>query len=349
MPDIIVGTIGADPEYFLHDGKRIIPAHLKGFQLQSEASNTSVHRDGWAIETNPRPNTCRALFANDIKATYYTIRHKVGAAYKLLAEPAVEVDLALMDGAPEDLGQFGCMPSWCAYEQKQMKIDLNPFEHDYRYAGGHLHISHAGLPSQYTKYKWTEDKEQVFKYIQMLDRFLALPLTYLTGSKAHGLRRRYYGKAGEFRFQKHKGYFGALEYRVLGPEVFTHPALMGFAYGVLRLLYRDFAKIVEVYPWKEQAQVRAAVNAGVSHKDLLDLVLPIPALYTRKVLETVKPVLDKFPLTDVFAMEKYFVEAHNGWTEHLIRWTGLMPDGKTFTYNNYNMPDYMPYANLYKP
>lgn len=303
----LITMLGADPETFIVNRKTgyVVPAHKLGFPrtpLEVKSAG-AVHRDGWALELNPTATHCRALLAGNLRSLYRFTLEKLGPELTLLAVPARRVSLLEMDSAPPDVKVFGCDQSLNTYTTVSSLPTVEAAKHPWRYCGGHCHISTLrrliwgksvnAREKAYRRVAWIAEKyeENAPKYIKLLDRGLGLPLTYLFGSPALTTRRKFYGQAGEYRLQDYgKLSFGGIEYRTPGPELFLHPTWMSLVYGVMRLIYTNFEASSEALglPNTQQEQVRGAINAGVSHSDLLDLITTIPGYYTPDLLRSTK-------------------------------------------------------------
>lgn len=312
-------TLGADPELFITDRRgKPVPAHTVGLPhklMPVEFDDGEVLRDGYALELNPRHDVCRVI----VSSHYWSLLSEVRASFlgrglQLIAKSAVEIDLGSLEGAPEDVSMFGCDGAWNAYSGKIVRPSIHGPTHPYRYTGGHFHgafYSGHSIP-------WAKRPEDVFLWAKMEDRFLGLISTYLTGSEWLGLRRLYYGQAGEFRFQDHKGTVAALEYRTPGSEVFSHPVLLNFCFGLFREVYENFDHFKEHYGTDYENEVKDAINAGQTHNDLLDLIPEIPGWYSKKLLRRARQFFrPKMHKNLVPNLDKYLNQASmgRGWAE----------------------------------
>jgi len=284
-----VTLIGADPEAFILHGKdkTPVPAHERGFPpkaLPLRTDQGKLIRDGYAVEFNPTVQSCRYILSNVFYALMRNAAKRLQPGDGLYTHSTIEIDPATLEDAPSDVAEFGCEGAWNAYIGSLCKPEIHGPTHPYRYSGGHFHQSVGRAAETYVS--WAKKLENVFLWAKMQDRYTGLISTYLTGSELSALRRRYYGQAGEFRLQDHGAeYAASLEYRTPGSEVFGHPAVLSLCLGLFRHIYEYFDQFKDSYDPTKEAQVRDAINAGVSHDDLLDLIPELPGWYSHKVLK----------------------------------------------------------------
>lgn len=279
---------GTDPEYLIVNKLgRPIPAHKAGFGDKEHKMilrtapyggpkewESRAFRDGYMVEINIKPDRCRQIVTYRMRRAVVAVQHKLPAGYRLAAIPAVRINLEQdMKNAPEDVKQFGCKPSYDAYELEAKIPPIDAMTHPLRYAGGHLHFGYSGENSL----GWMKDKEQHPKFVKMMDLYVGLPLTYLFDSKQTFQRRRFYGQAGEFRSQKYgKGTTQiGVEYRTPGPEVWNSPWVASFAMGAGRYIGMNLKKVWKRWDKGIEADLVAAINTGEGVEKLLKLaVLP---------------------------------------------------------------------------
>lgn len=277
---------GTDPEYLVVNRLgRPVPAHKVGFDDKSakmllsgsdeEFWESRAFRDGYMIEVNVAPDTCRQTVTYRMQRAIRVLYKKLMPKYRLVSTPAVRINLAKdLKNAPADVLQFGCEPSYGAYEDTAKVPLIDALSHTYRYAGGHLHFGHCPwLP----ELSWMKTKANHPQYIKLLDLYLGLPLTFLFDSKQTFQRRRFYGQAGEYRSQKYgeRSFQVGVEYRTPGPEVWNEPWVASFAMGVGRYVGHNFKKLAKTWDKSVEDDLRAAINAGQGMQKLLKLaVLP---------------------------------------------------------------------------
>lgn len=274
-------TIGTDPELFFTDAAgKPVPAHriLPGKDAKIDVDGAELFRDGWAAEINIPSTNCRetaAACVNHGVTSLQNLAKKHG--YKILASPAVRIDLKDLEGAPEDVLMFGCEPSWDAYTGDVKYVGINALEHEYRYAGGHLHIGMTKTVAE-EYFPWFLSADAQRAYVKLCDQHVVAPLTYWFPSEGMSLRRRYYGQAGEFRYQNYgttRGYshkygrwvetapttpvFG-VEIRAPGPEVWAKYPVAYFALGAMIHVLENFESLVKKWDPHREEDLRAAIN-----------------------------------------------------------------------------------------
>ena len=319
--------LGCDPEASIWGpGGVFYPAHMFNFPHKNtpkEVVDGHLLRDGFSIEFNPLSNGCRAIATGRFWSTMIAaIRMLPGKHYPTL-QSAVPVDLEMLAGAPMDVAEFGCEGAYNAYKKEIVKPKIHGPTHPWRYNGGHIHQSSyghrswpSGVVSLTPDLEWYNKPEDVFLWAKMQDRYLGQVSTYLTGSEWSALRRRYYGQAGEFRYQNHSGYVAALEYRTPGAEIFCNHALTSLCYGLARVVYEHFKEFKERYDPTKEKEVRKVIDAGLSHDDNLDLIPELPGWYTRKLLKRARKTFSRMmhtPITAKYAKGQYNKSFNKGY------------------------------------
>ena len=284
-------AFGTDPEFLLVTEKgEPFPAHRAGIRDKTKkhkSSDGAFFRDGYMVEINIVPTDCRQSAAYRVQRQLFAILKYVRAKnLRLVAQDAVEIDLAKdMRNAPADVRQFGCEPSFCAYEGAAKIPPIDAITHPYRYAGAHLHFS-ATMEYTYSNVRWNpECLRQPALYpeiIKVLDQYVGLPLTCLMHSDEQYQRRQFYGQAGEYRPQ----HYGerivyqvpksirveeiGLEYRTPGARLWNAPWLTSLILGISRAVIEEFPRFRKTLNDKRRvAAVRHAINTGEERWRLL--------------------------------------------------------------------------------
>lgn len=211
-------VVGADPEGFLlHKGKvigseKVIPE--KGIKAKCPnpgvligGGPSSIVRDGIQIELHPGPTTCRANVGNNIQAALKALKEvlKDHPEVTVSFQDVVEVSKTELNSLSAESRLLGCMPSFNLY--RPSRINVNPATYRKRSGGGHLHFS--SIPYQ-VKGETDKAKDLQVRTIRMMDALVGLPCVLIDRSPNAALRRRVYGRAGEYRLPKY-----GLEYRTL--------------------------------------------------------------------------------------------------------------------------------------
>lgn len=274
----IVWTYGGDPEHFLAtSGGGAVPAHTL-FRNKTKPhcyERGKVYRDGFAVELNPLPSSCResvAISHNKLMCEVKYLASRNGL--KVISRAAVRVKPEHFVRAPDDVLRFGCDSSNCAYDfvEKRPQPEQG---HPYRYGGGHVHLGaytgdlvsawdgRRGDPS------WMKNDEEAALYIRMCDRWAGIPIAFIFGDEANRKRRRLYGQAGEFRFQPYDERHFGLEYRTPPAEIWTCTPVLSYVMGVMKYIARNFSPLRRVWDDKIEPDVREAINTLTDVKPLL--------------------------------------------------------------------------------
>lgn len=281
-------NLGTDPEFFIEDKKGVLvpaweyfPSKDKPIKLQNksyygslENVGTAFH-DGAAVEINVIYNACKETLASRVFRSLQAAQARLPKSLRLVAKPMAKIEdmRAMLKTCPEDALVFGCDPAWNAYTGKFEGLQLDATTHPYRYAGGHLHISVERWYSPYTLKEYgldfMTDRKKLAVLARLLDRYLALPFSAWFNKPETFLRRKYYGKAGEFRVQDYGGTAYGFEYRTLGPEVWNSPAVESWAFGVMRHVVRNYNKLIKTRDTALERRIRHAVNTGIGIQPLL--------------------------------------------------------------------------------
>lgn len=336
-------------------------------------------RDGFNLEINANPQMCIAQVQECAKGVLRMARKRLPKGYKIDAVSAVRVDPTVVSGpdAPEDVKVFGCHPAMNAYTEQASIPDIDAVSHPFRYAGGHIHFSEgkAGVgkatlkwtgpfndipvyeyppdvqPGDYDPYAtanmdWLWDASNHPLAVKMLDLKVGLPLTVLQKDLAEVfLRRRFYGRAGEFRTQIYpavladKDSFGrpltegsrprvicakamGIEYRVPGAETWRHNAIVAIAARCGRYTLQNFKNLSATWDKAIEDDLQLAINEGKDCEKLLEKFDP-EMLETMQALRKVKDVSTfQYPDLD-FDAHKGFVEMAAGWGVPIPRKSGI--------------------------
>lgn len=219
-------TLGADPEIFVKDKDgNVMPAWTF---LPAKRINGRYFWDGWQAEFRTQSTgTCLAYFVDHIRHDLTTLNvyilNNLPPGARLVMDSVVPVDTK---GVSAEHVALGCAPSFNAYGEPPL-AGLNPRQIPFRFAGGHIHF---GLSKSCFVENWVEP------VVKGMDRIVGLSAVCLARNMDNPIRRKFYGRAGEYRLPTH-----GLEYRVLSnfwlcaPEI-THItfelARMGVTLGV---------------------------------------------------------------------------------------------------------------------
>ncbi len=274
--------MGADPEFAVWDRKeeKFVPAHTVGVPGRTEKGDGGFFRDGFGLEFNPLAWTCIGLGLNGLRFQIDAARHHIAkhvgeeGRFELRAPIAVQIDPqeALKD-APRDVLEVGCNPSFNIYDDwlRPITAPWTPQTSGLRMFAGHMHFS---------GYKDMHHPEHTAHRVRALDLMVGVPLTYIFQDEPLIFeRRKFYGKAGEFRLQKYgptPHQIDGLEYRTPGAELFRHMAIAALFFaiarkvveGPLHILLRanDYLKLSGD---ELDFRLQSAINTGEGLEELL--------------------------------------------------------------------------------
>ena len=242
-------TSGTDPEVFVFapDGE-VIPAWEF---LPDKANALQTYRQGWPEAACPKVlaywdgaqaeltltagEACHAQLTDSIRFGLKTI-YDAAQAYMpgsyLECRDVVKIPENVLMEAEDHHIALGCSPSANAYKTVK-PIDIgDPRLHPVRYSGCHLHFRVREMPTHHkdSKLAWGTGTTYLPEWfpggtIKMFDRVVGLLLTALGRDLEDPLRRKAYGRPGEYRQTCPTG----VEYRTPGAFVLCRPEVLNFA------------------------------------------------------------------------------------------------------------------------
>ena len=303
-------TLGTDPEKLIRDQDgNPVPAHMF-FPRQSEAKggeDFKLYRDGYMLEASVEPHHCRAYLINRVCRAFERARSILPKGYTLDSVPAVKVDLKFLNesGTPSDVHLFGCNPSINAYTMEQQVPAIDARTHPWRYGGTHMHcgISYSGAK---TWAPWFLDQMNQILLVKMWDRYLGVPLTAALDCPEQYLRRRWYGKAGEFRFQEYDQFNFGVEYRTPS-QIFNNYGVASWAFGIFRWVWEHFESLKAGWDVGREEATRYAIDTG---DGLIKLVESVPGYYSQQTIYGMR----ELPIQK-FTLQGYSETRELGWTD----------------------------------
>ena len=233
----IRAQIGSDPEVFAADsnGKLISAVSWAPAQRtenitrdRTQRPTGRLFRDGVAGEFYTYPYSCIAAFVDELACGLQEAEWRLKSVHpsaRLTMKNVFELSPRELDELSDTEVELGCSPSLSAYGDPP--LGLNGRYVPIRSAGGHIHFGHTPNGT----------REDIFlKATKFLDFYLGVPCVSLAEKIDSPSRRQFYGRAGEYRIQKH-----GLEYRTLSNFWLCHPAIAqlvlemgraGFDFGV---------------------------------------------------------------------------------------------------------------------
>lgn len=251
-------TLGADPEIFVVNKKgEVVPAWD---YLPSKASPKSIQSlvggalgtaywDGFQAEfTTPGYHTCLYEMTNSIQGGLYGIYNaakKVDKGYALSINSVFQINPDVLMSASDEHVAFGCSPSYNAYGETPVAADGRTTS--VRFAGGHLHLGMSAYAGK---------QKRLVEFVKGLDAVLGVASVSLFGAFDNPVRRKFYGRAGEYRMPRH-----GLEYRVLSNAWLMHPLMTHLVFDLARAVLGvwecGFGDI-----WRaDEGQVREIINS----------------------------------------------------------------------------------------
>jgi hypothetical protein len=220
--------LGCDPEFFIKVKRSVIGAEKvlpKGGRMLG--LNSKIIIDGVQAELNPAPSSCRALLANQMSRMFIAFEKDLKkSGGKACFAQTVKISEKELKSLSAENKKFGCDPSFNAHGDKTASTALkkvDPATYLKRSAGGHIHISFNPM---------TLERVTPEKVVQMLDIIVGNTCVLMDRDKGNIERRKFYGKAGEYRLPEH-----GLEYRTLSNFWLSNYNLMSLVFGLVRLSY----------------------------------------------------------------------------------------------------------------
>lgn len=330
-------TVGGDPEFFIVNAKgKPVPAHkvgIPGKDQKVSGDHYKYFRDGYVVELNLSPATCRAFLNEYTKQALRAVKRTLPAGYSIVAASAMPITKVSLKGAPKDVLEFGCDPSMDAYTEDTKYSMADAATTFTRFAGGHLHwggpktyeYEEATWPNGYygTKkmVKRTTKGHPVLSQPELhpqlgrlMDLFIGVPLSVIFNGPEQQIRREFYGQAGEYRTQDYDERTCGFEYRVPPSEMWQHQALVTLFAGVGRVLidaFKSFKKYDDKAKWDS---IREAINLGKGGEQLLTQFV---GFYTPETILKLRDVAD---IRKFYMAQERTTEAHTGWTEFASQW-----------------------------
>lgn len=225
----IAPSFGCDPEFFFtRTGSKSGKEYVVGAEkvMPKGAISTYCHTnaiviDGVQAEMNPRASTCRANLGNDLQRGFIALRDHLnanGSTIKASFSSVVKVTKKEMDSLGEKAKVFGCAPSINAYD-KEASIKISGATYRKRAAGGHIHLGLNGAI-----------KEKYDRLATIMDIIVGNTCVMIDRDPEQVERRKYYGRAGEYRTPPH-----GFEYRTLSNFWLRSYQLMSLVMGLSRM------------------------------------------------------------------------------------------------------------------
>ena len=257
--------MGFDPEFFIGDihGNILnaipILKQDKYNPIIISPPETKVYYDCTNLEhTTPVSGSKQEVITN-FRNIFNNIQNKVlGQNYRLVSKAAHKFEKSQLES--KESWEIGCSSSFDIYRSE---IAPNQeFTDETRTTAGHIHMSRNDL----------EDFDIREKTVKLLDAIVGTSLVIIGHDETSAARRKLYGKAGNFRFEKTR-----LEWRVPDSYYLRSPETTELVYDLIDYtlsLNGDGDKILNL---TNPAQVQKAINEchkGISATILNKINLP---------------------------------------------------------------------------
>lgn len=219
---------GCDPELFVHDGARYVPAYnmIPGTKdAPHKVRNGAVQVDGLALEFNIDPVATREDWLLKIRDVQGQMADMIDPKYKLLATPSANFNRDEFINLPPAAKQLGCDPDFNAYTNAQNAIEENAGDEPYRCAGGHIHIGWAEPDA--SRLKDQVHMEDCRVVVRALDKTLAFLSVNFDKDRQ---RARLYGQRGAHRVKPY-----GVEYRTLSNAWIDTDERVNWAFDTTKL------------------------------------------------------------------------------------------------------------------
>lgn len=258
--------MGMDPEAFITTEKGRIIGAEKLLKDKKPISAAGVHQfyeqnkiipDGIQIEFNPMPRTCRAQVCYQLVASFRELKKQLDANnMKASFTGVISVAKAELESLDADSRRLGCAPSLNVFDAAATVKVRDGYRT--RSAGGHLHFGLMGArPDQAADYPHF----QPAVLVPLLDAILGNTCVMIDTDPKQRIRRRVYGRAGEYRLPPH-----GLEYRTLSNfwlrSIYLSSFVMGLGRQVISALYYAPKAMTAMLGSIDMSKVRKAINTN---------------------------------------------------------------------------------------
>lgn len=214
-------TIGADPEFFVHQNGLPVSAHglIPGDKKNPHKVGWgAVQVDGMALEFNIDPAKGEAGFLRNLNKVMESIL-KMVPDYQFYDNPVADFGQEYIDSQPLEAKILGCEPDYNAYTG--LPNPTPDGDLGFRTASGHIHI---GWHKQMVDPMDPDHFQDCIVLTKALDFFLGIPSLLWDQDNR---RRELYGQAGAFRPKPYGMEYRVLSNKWLSPE---YPHLPKFIY-----------------------------------------------------------------------------------------------------------------------
>lgn len=246
--------IGGDPEIFVTNrgGQLLSARRALGLDQELFYYGTGVtpgtelfkfYPDGLALEASIQPQMCTAQWVSFWHRFLWKAYQRTNEfGVDLTLKNTFDIGSQIEEGAfPLDDLQLGCKPSQNAYHEPPPELYWGI---PVRSAGGHIHLDLVGLKGM-----------DLDLLVRALDQYIGVLGVTLAAGVDDPKRRRYYGRAGEYRQTSY-----GLEYRVLSNFWMGHPTLANLIGDLIRRIPHAVMEAGLAGTLMEPARVQATIN-----------------------------------------------------------------------------------------
>lgn len=245
-------SFGADPEGFFENEKGAIIGSELVIPEELPVGNGTVVRDGVQLEIHVRPAASRKVFIENLSSTMMGLNQFINGQkdVKMSFKSVIKMSKGQMNKLSDKSRLLGCAPSLNAYDESA-ELGVNPATYMRRSAGGHVHL---GVNERL--------KGAAPFIVKTCDALLGNQSVLIDRESLQAIRRRVYGRAGEYRIQPH-----GLEYRTLDNFWLKSVPLANFVLAMARnsvkvidTCYRKWDAWAALQDCVDQELIRKAIN-----------------------------------------------------------------------------------------
>lgn len=214
-------NVGCDPELFIKKNGSIIGSEKVLSNGGVDCIGGKIIVDGIQAELNPEASHCRVFLAQNISYAFQKLQDilKEDKTLELDFTTSVTVDQKEIESLSPENRVLGCTPSKSIYGKSGLGVkDIKSFFE--RSLGGHIHLS-GGDPLADGAIRSYE------KMVAVLDILVGNTCVLLDRNAGNVIRRKTYGRAGEYRTPAH-----GIEYRTLSSFWLKSYQLMSMVMGL---------------------------------------------------------------------------------------------------------------------
>lgn len=227
-------NLGADPEVFMVDAHgEVLPAfvYLPAKPTVGDKNQTQSFYDGFQAEFTVPACSCLGYLTDYVRVGLQQVRaagRAIDPAARIVVDGVLPISYEMRRAVDPQHLVLGCAPSKNVYGEPPLALP-SPEDLDVRFAGSHMHF---GIQT-FGAFGMT--MEAVERAVRLLDAVVGVGLVSFGEGVQNKVRRQYYGKAGEYRYNE-KMY--KIEYRVPDVNLIAHPATFNLIWELARIVVK---------------------------------------------------------------------------------------------------------------